>query len=85
MNTQNEKTDREKAMDWWSFITCENRQNLADIYFFGRGAVNLTGREIQQIWEKETAPNDIPDPLFQRPIDVFKELGGYFNPKNDLP
>lgn len=49
MNTQ--KTDREKAIEWWRNLG-DNIGDIADKHH--KGCKTITGREIEQIWRKET-------------------------------
>lgn len=43
---------RKKAFDWWKSVK-ERHVELTHKHFTGRSPNTLTGREIQQIWEKE--------------------------------
>mgnify|MGYP000940733512 CR=1 FL=1 len=55
-----EKSDRELALEWWNNLDDSMKMNLCRIHFSMRSVSgisvikSLTGREIEQIWRKET-------------------------------
>lgn len=52
-----EKTDREKAIEWWNSLTKNTQLTLAALLRGVNSILGLemvTGREIEQIWRKET-------------------------------
>lgn len=74
------KSDREKAIEWWNgfpdFAT-ENvlkggKHGLCTYYFQSRSYQNLTGREIEQIWRKETQQEK--EEITQVDFEMFNQL-----------
>jgi len=65
------KSSREIALEWWYLLDWETR------YYYSNKLVNkiptlLTGREIQEIWEKETIK--IENKVFKPNEKQFKEF-----------
>lgn len=64
-----EKSDREKAIEWWNKLTFHQKQTsfLNQDFKFTPATIcdELTGREIEQIWRKETQQSNIPDDIFE--------------------
>ena len=57
-----EKTNREKAIKWWSNLDYYSKVNLNISYHGTDRSINsLTGREIEEIWYKETQEFYNPD------------------------
>lgn len=54
MKTQ-EKSDREKALEWWNKFSFKEQYRLSqfNLEYYHR-TDQLTGREIEQIWRRET-------------------------------
>lgn len=48
---RSEKTDRERAIEWWNCLNDQTKLNLIGVTKFWE---TLTGREIEQIWRKQT-------------------------------
>lgn len=49
------KSTRELALKWWSSLKYPtNKEYFVDKYFKNRHFTSLTGREIEEIWRKET-------------------------------
>ncbi|MCK9429821.1 MAG: hypothetical protein M0R17_07430 [Candidatus Omnitrophica bacterium] len=52
VNTSN--TDREKAIEWWNVVMCENTSDycvrLCQRVLFRRDINTLTNNEIEQLW-----------------------------------
>lgn len=46
------KSTREQAIEWWNTVTYKGL--IISKYFNGRRSHTLTGREIEEIWMKET-------------------------------
>lgn len=70
MKTNETSTTRQQAMAWWNHIEYKNliASKYTDITL-GRTHENLTGREIEEIWKKETQYNVENDPV------LLKDMG----------
>lgn len=76
-----EKSDREKAIEWWNRkISGFDRTKIGSKYFDLQRLSSLTGREIEQIWRKETQQklsenffNSVNDENTFDPDSVMKE------------
>ena len=72
---QIEKSNRKKAIEWWNNLDDSMKMNLCRIHFSMRSVSgisvikSLTGREIEQIWRKETQQESFEDIS----VDVMRE------------
>jgi hypothetical protein len=48
------KSTRELALEWWNKLNVIQQMRYAQNHFTRDDSVNLTGREIEEIWRKET-------------------------------
>lgn len=46
------KDDREKSIAWWNQLTIAGQMQYVELYFPNRVYYSMTGREIQEIWQK---------------------------------
>lgn len=48
------KSNRELALEWWNNLTSFQRSYFKDLHFDNQRSLStLTGREIEEIWNKE--------------------------------